>query len=129
VSVLGLTSSRAGQPTLDNALISRLAQRPAPIALSVATGTAATANVGTLDAALVQITGALISDTATVAPDFKVVASDNSGNLNIILDGNINFNRSAFRPGRGIIVKGVLVPDGQGGWSLKPRDVSDVLLL
>lgn len=129
VSVLGLTSSRAGQPTLDNALLAKFGQRPAPIALAVGTGTAANANNGLLDAALVQITGALISDTATVAPDFKVVASDGSGTLTIILDGNINFNRTAFRPGRALNVKGVLVPDGLGGWSLKPRDGGDVLLL
>jgi hypothetical protein len=129
VSVLGLTSSRAGQPTLDNALISRFSQGPSPIALPVGTGTAASANNGLLDAALVQITGALISDTSTVAPDFRVVASDGSGTLTILLDGSINFNRTAFRPGRSLIVRGVLVPDGQGGWSLKPREVSDVLLL
>jgi hypothetical protein len=129
VSVLGLTSSRAGQPTLDNALISKFGQRPAPTPLDVGTGTAATANNGALDAALVRVTGALISDTTTVAPDFRVVANDGSGTLNIILDANISFNRAAFRPGRSMIVKGVLVPDGQGGWSLKPREVSDVLLL
>jgi hypothetical protein len=129
VSVLGLTRSRAGQPTLENALLSRFGQGPAPIALPVGTGTAASANNGLLDAALVQITGALISDTATVAPDFRVVASDATGTLNILLDGSINFNRTAFRPGRSMIVRGVLVPDGQGGWSLKPRELSDVLLL
>jgi hypothetical protein len=129
VSALGLTSSRAGQPTLDNALISKFGQRPPPTPLDISTGTAATANIGALDAALVRITGALISDTATVAPDFRVVASDGTGTLNIILDANISFIRSAFRPGRSMIVKGVLVPDGQGGWSLKPRDLSDVLLL
>jgi hypothetical protein len=129
VSALGLTSSRAGQPTLDNALISKFGQRPPPTPLDISTGTAATANIGALDAALVRITGALISDTATVAPDFRVVANDGTGTLNIILDANISFIRSAFRPGRSIIVKGVLVPDGQGGWSLKPRELSDVLLL
>lgn len=125
VSVLGVASSRAGQPTIDLAVISRFGQRPAPIPLPLSTGTAATASGGTLDAGLVIITGALISDTATVAPDFRVVGSDGSGPITVILDGNINFNRVNFRPGRTMNVRGVLVPDGTGSWVLKPRDVGD----
>ncbi len=126
VSVLGFTSSRAGQPTLDNAVVAKFGARPQPIALPVATITAATANNGVLDAGLVLVTGAIISDTSTVAPDFRVVASDGSGNLTIILDGNISFARANFRPGRSMNVRGVLVPDGAGAWRLKPREVSDV---
>jgi hypothetical protein len=126
VSVLGLTSTRSGQPTLDNAIISRFGARPAPIPLPVATITAVTANNGVLDAGLVLITGALISDTSTVAPDFRVVASDGTGDLTIILDGNIPFARANFRPGRSMNIRGVLVPDGAGSWQLKPRDTGDV---
>jgi hypothetical protein len=126
VSVLGLTSTRAGQPTLDNAIISRFGARPAPIPLPVATITAATASNGLLDAGFVLITGAIISDTSTIAPDFRVVVSDGSGNLTIILDGNIPFARGNFRPGRSMNVRGVLVPDGLGSWQLKPRDTGDV---
>lgn len=125
ISVLGVSSSRAGQPTLDNAVVSRFGQRPAPIPLPVSTATAANASGGTLDAGLVVITGAIISDTATVAPDFKVVGTDGSGPVTVILDGNINFNRANFRPGRTMNVRGVLVPDGLGGWVLKPRDTGD----
>jgi hypothetical protein len=94
----------------------------------VSTATAATANAGLLDAGLVQITGAIVSDTATVAPDFRITASDGSGSLTIILDGNLTFFRGNFRVGRSINVKGVLVPDGSGSWTLKPRDPSDVNL-
>jgi len=126
VSVLGLTSTRAGQPTLDNAIISRFGARPAPIPLPVATITAATASNGVLDAGFVLVTGAIISDTSTIAPDFRVVASDGSGDLTIILDGNIPFSRANFRPGRSMNVRGVLVPDGAGAWRLKPRDTGDV---
>jgi hypothetical protein len=128
VSVLGVTSSRAGQPTLDLSVISRFGARPAPIPLPLATGTAATGSSGTLDAALVQITGALISDTLTVAPDFKVTVSDGTGSLDMILDGNLPFPRSAFRPGRTLNARGVLVPNGVGGWVFKPRDLGDVVL-
>ena len=127
VSVLGVTSARAGQPTLDNAIIARFAQRPAPPPLPISTSTAATASGGVLDAAFVLITGATISDSGTVAPDFQVTASDGSGNLRILLDANLPFARSQFRPLRSINVRGVLVPDGAGAWMLKPRDVSDVV--
>jgi hypothetical protein len=128
VSVLGVTASRAGQPTLDNANISRFATRPEPIALPVSTGTAATASNGALDAALVLLTGATISDTATIAPDFRVRVSDGTGTLQVLLDGNIPFPRSAFCPTRSMQARGVLVPDGVGGWMFKPRALGDVVL-
>lgn len=128
VSVLGFTSSRAGQPTLDEARISRFNTRPPPIALPVSSGTAATASNGSLDAALVRITGAIISDTITVAPDFQVTVSDGTGTLRVILDANISFPRTAFAPGRSMNAQGVLVPDGVGGWVFKPRALGDVTL-
>ena len=128
VSVLGVTSSRAGQPTLDNATISRFDTRPAPIPLPVSTGTAATASNGVLDAALVRLTSAIISDTATVSPDFRVTISDGTGSLRMILDANIPFPRAAFAPGRSMQAVGVLVPDGIGGWVIKPRGLGDIVL-
>jgi hypothetical protein len=128
VSVLGFTSTRAGQPTLDQAAIARFATRPPPIPLPVGTGIAATAQNGALDAALVQITGAIISDTLTVAPDFRVRVSDGTGTLDVILDGNLNFPRTLFAPGRSMNARGVLVPNGVGGWSFKPRELGDVTL-
>jgi hypothetical protein len=127
VSVLGVTSSRAGQSTLDNAIIARFNQRPPPPPLPISSATAATASGGVLDAGFVLITGAIISDSGTVAPDFRVTASDGSGDLRILLDANLPFARSQFRPLRSMNVRGVLVPDGAGAWMLKPRDVSDVV--
>jgi hypothetical protein len=128
VSVLGLTWSRAGQPTLDLASVSRFGTRPPPIPLPVATGNASSAANGTLDAALVQITGAIISDTVTVAPDFTVTVSDGTGSLEMLLDGNIPFPRTQFRPGRSLNARGVLVPNGVGGWVFKPRELGDITL-
>jgi len=128
VSVLGLTSTRAGQVVLDQAVLSRFGTRPPPIPNPTTTGIAATASNGTLDAALVQITGATITDTATAVPDFQVTITDGSGSLVVLLDGNLNFVRTAFRPTRTMDVRGVLVPNGVGGWSLKPRDPADVVL-
>jgi len=128
VSVLGHTSSRAGQPTLDNAGIARFGTRPPPIPLAVSTAVAASASGGLLDAALVQITGGIISDTATIAPDFRITVSDGSGPLQIIIDGNLPIPRSIFTPGFSMIVRGVLVPTGFGGWTLKPRSGSDIVI-
>jgi hypothetical protein len=129
VSVIGITSTRAGQPTLDNANISRLPlSQPQPVPLPVSTGTAATAANGGLDAALVRLTGAVISDTATISPDFRVTVSDGTGSLRMILDANIPFPRAAFAPGRSMQAVGVLVPDGIGGWAIKPRSLGDVVI-
>jgi hypothetical protein len=126
VSALGTSSMRAGQPTLDLALISRFGSRPPPIPFAVTTMAASTASGGTLDAALVQVIGALVSDSITVAPDFQVTASDGTGPIVIILDANQPFARNQFRPGRSLNVTGVLVPNGAGAWILKPRATSDV---
>jgi hypothetical protein len=128
VSVLGVTSTRLGQPVLDQAVLTRFATRPPPIPIQVSTGVAATANTGVYDAQLVQITSAAITDTATAAPDFRVTVTDGSGALVIVLDGNINFVRSIFQPGRTVNGRGVLVPDGAGGWAFKPREPQDIVV-
>jgi hypothetical protein len=44
----------------------------------------------------------------------------------VILDGSGNYPRPVFVPGRSMIVRGVLVPDGTGKWQLKPRSPADV---
>lgn len=128
VSVIGVVSTRDGQPTLDQAVLTRFATRPPPVPVQVSTGTAATASTGALDANLVQITGAVITDTATIAPDFRVTLSDGTGSLVLLLDGNLNFVRSNFRPGRSVNSRGVLVPSGSGAWVLKPRDINDTVV-
>ena len=125
VTVLGTVSSRAGQPTIDQAIITFLGARPAPVPVSLATAVAATAAGGILDAGLVQITNAIITDTATVAPDYHVVGSDGSGPITVVMDPLGGFNRAAFVPGKVMSVRGVLVPDGTGQWRLKPRNPGD----
>lgn len=129
VSVIGVTSIRAGQPTLDNANISRLPlAQPQPVPLPVSTGNASTASGGVLDAALIRITDAEISEAVSVAPDFRVTVSDGTGSVRMLLDANIPFNRAQFVVGRTLQAVGVLVPDGVGGWMVKPRQVADVFV-
>lgn len=128
VAVLGVTASRAGQPILDQAIISKFGARPAPNPLIIATNIAATASNGSLDAALVQVVGATISDTATVTPDYKVTVSDGTGSLAILLDVSQPHVRSNYRPGRQVNAVGVLTPDGNGGWLLRPRGTFDIVV-
>lgn len=129
VVVRGIIGQANGQPILTSGRIIRVATRPAPIPTSITSGVAATAQNGALDAAFINLTSVTISDTSTVAPDFRVVASDGSGAITIMLDANINFNRTAFRPDRVMNIRGVLVPSGEGGWILKPRVTGDVTFL
>lgn len=129
VVVRGVMGQENGQPVMTSGQLRRVATRPAPVPKSVTSGEAATAQNGQLDAAFVNLTSVIISDTATVAPDFRVVASDGSGAITILLDSNISFVRTNFRPDRTMNIRGVLVPDGQGSWILKPRVVGDVTFL
>ena len=128
VSVLGVTSSRMGQPTLDRAIVSRFGGRPAPLPAIVSTAIAASADAGKLDAGLVQVISAEIIDTVTVMPDLHVTVDDGTGQLVVVLDANIQFPRNAFIPTRRMTVRGVLVPANGGTWTLKPRDLGDVTL-
>lgn len=127
VAALGTVRVRDGQPVLDDVrLVTFFRGAAPPVPLPLGTATAASADGGRLDAAFVLITGAAIADTATVAPDFRVNVSDGTGQLEVLLDGNIAFNRAAFNPGRTVNARGVLVPAGQGRWRLKPRSTADV---
>jgi hypothetical protein len=125
VVVVGTVSTRAGQPTLDLAVITRIGFRLPPLPLLVSTAEAANATGGSLDAALVQISDAVIGETAPEGLDFRVVGDDGSGPVTVVLDAIGGFNRNAFVPGKVMSVRGVLVPDGTGKWRLKPRNPGD----
>lgn len=129
VTVLGTVSSRGGQPTLDQAIISFFGPRTAPVPLSVTSAVAASAQGGTLDAGLVSVAVMVISESGPLGDDYRLVASDGSGALTIILDANIPINAQSVPVGRSITVRGILVPDGTGKWQLKPRSGGDVTLL
>ncbi len=128
VTVLGTVSSRDGQPTLDQAVVTVFATRPAPVPLPVTSLVASSAQGGALDASLVLVSNLVISESGAQAPDYRVVASDGSGPLTILFDGTIPITPTAFPVGRTISVRGVLVPDGTGKWQLKPRNGNDVTL-
>lgn len=128
VRLRGTVASRDGQPVLDmNRQVPQvlaIAEAPAPD--SVGTAEAATALSGVLDAGIVRIGSARVIDTATVGGDFVVTADDGSGELDILLDGDIAFNPGPYLvPGVDVSVSGILVSTG-GAWSLKPRSDADI---
>lgn len=129
VVVRGVIGSANGQPILTSARLLQVATRPPPVPKPVSSGAAATAQNGTLDADLVQLTGVVIGDTVTIAPHFHVTASDGSGAVTILLDAILDVQHASFIPGRPMNVRGVLVPDGQGSWWLKPRSSGDIVFL
>lgn len=131
VSVLGTVGVDNGQPVLVDGLFGTLSEGPAPVPVAVSVAEVATAKGGTLDAALVRVTGAKISDTMTTLPDYLVRIADagNAATLaDVVIDSLIPVPSGLFRPGFTIGATGVLVPRGNGSWVLKPRGGGDVTL-
>ncbi len=127
VIVLGTSAISAGQPILRNGLVGTVTERLAPIPLPISLADAITARSGTLDAALVEIPIATITDTATITPDYRVRIAIGPDTLTVILDQLLTIQRSNFIPGRFLNARGVLVPNGDGTWFLKPRPANGEL--
>lgn len=126
--LLGRRSSRAGQPVLDDVTVFFLGVGLVPPAPDVATAEAADARGGALDAALVRIASAAISDTATTARgDVHLTVDDGSGPLVVVLDADAGLATAGFEPGVVIEAIGVLVPTGAGDFRMKPRFNSDLV--
>lgn len=132
VLVVGTSGSDHGQPVILSGLFTSLGAQPAPIATPTTVVEAHNARNGALDAALVQITLARITDTLTTGPDFLLRIAD-PADLNVttdvVVDSLLGIPRSVWRPGLGITVRGVLVPKGDGTWILKPRGGPDITLV
>jgi len=128
VRVRGRSATSVGQPVLDDVTIFRLVQQTAFVTpVEVSSAAAATAQGGSLDAALVRIRDAVILDTVSVDGNLRVTANDGSGPVVVFLREFINFNRAQIVPGQTLFQQatGLLVPepDGSGGtrWRLTPR--------
>ena len=133
VRMTGVTALRDGQRVLNNVTVVQLAGGVAPTPSGATTGVASTASGGFLDAALVSVTSATISDTATSAAGFELTVSDGTGNLTVLLDQAISFGAALVMqlvPGANVDVDGVLVPDPLmlGRWVLKPRGDGDIVV-
>ena len=126
VRLRGRRAARDGQPVLEDVTAFLLALRQEPPPTGVTTAIARTADGGRLDAALVAIANATITDTATVAGDFRLTVTDGSGSLEVLLDDDAGFTLMPYRPTVVIDATGLLVPVGPGIWRLKPRGGADV---
>lgn len=135
--LLGRTGTDNGQPVLSSVtpfVLQRGLALPPPV--DATTGSAATADGGALDAALVRIRLAEISDTST-APngDFHFWANDGSDSLEVVFKWFRGISSAAIRPDTVVRINratGLLTPydDGTGTvrWRLLPRSGSEVVL-
>jgi len=130
VRAFGTRASRDGQPTLNQVTVFTLAfDADTPIE-TITTGTAATADGGRLDAALVRLLNARVQDTATVQGNRSLTVNDATGALEVRLDSIAGFRAPALAGdtvGARLDVVGLLVPVGAANWRVKPRSPSDVV--
>jgi uncharacterized repeat protein (TIGR01451 family) len=135
--MLGRTGIDNGQPVLTSVtpyVLQRGLALPPPV--ETTTGAAATANSGVLDAALVRIRAAEISDTST-APngDFHFWADDGTDSVEVVFKWFRGISTMGIRPDTVVQITqatGLLTPydDGTGDvrWRLLPRATSEIVL-
>lgn len=132
VRLRGRIAERDGQRVLDDVNVFVVGAAFIPTAPVLGTASAATANTGVLDAALVRVLDAAIVDTATVGGSLRVRVNDGSGVLTMLLDRSADptfrppFAAGAWDAGRRFDIVGVLVPSGAGTWALRPRSGFDL---
>jgi uncharacterized repeat protein (TIGR01451 family) len=134
VRLLGTTAFDNGQPTLD--AVNPIVLVPAaavPVAVDVTPGVAETAGNGVLDAALVRIRNAEITDTSTIGGDFHFWAHAGGDSVEVVFREFLAISPSpAIRPDtvvRILSARGVLSPVVDVGglrWRLLPRAAGDV---
>lgn len=132
VRLRGRVALRNGERVIDDVTVYVVGATFIPTVPNVGTLTASTADAGVLDAALVQVFDAAITDSATVLGSLQLTVDDGSGPLVVLLDRVAD---AAFRPpfapgvfdvGERFDLVGVLVPTGAGSWILRPRSALDL---
>jgi hypothetical protein len=124
VIVVGTVGRAGGQPVLTGGRVLTVGTTPVPAPIPVTAAELPGARNGELDAALVVLDSVAIADTATV-PGFYVMRVEVGGDTATIrADSLLLVPKAFFVPGRGLRVRGVLVPDGNGTWYLRPRPVN-----
>ncbi|MEO8479482.1 MAG: hypothetical protein ABI542_07590 [Gemmatimonadota bacterium] len=124
VIVFGTTARVAGQPVLANGKILTLGERPVPPVVAVTVAEARTARGGELDATVVSIDSAVIADTTREGNVFVAHMARETETALVRIDSVLQVPTQAFRPGRSLRLRGVLVPVGDGTWYLRPRPVA-----
>ena len=131
VRFLGSVRQRAGEPVLDQveAFFVQVATTPPPE--NVTTAMADAADGGRLDAALVRVVSAVVTDTATIQGGFLVTVNDGSGQLDVDIRATtliVIDSTSGIVPSATGDFTGVLVPTGTGRWTLRPRSDADIVI-
>ncbi len=134
VRFLGRTVSREGQPMLDGVTpIILVPQARVTQPQDVSTATAASADAGQLDAALVRLRNAEIRDTVTSGGDFFFTADDGSGPVRVVVRsflgrGTSDLGSDTLRVEQAV---GMLSPhdDGSGTttWRLLVRSAGELV--
>jgi uncharacterized repeat protein (TIGR01451 family) len=136
VRLLGRTRLDNGQPVLDSVTPRILVpQAQIPVPVEVTPGLARTAGGGALDAALVRIRNAEITDTSTMGGSFHFWAYVGADSVEVVLRHFLGIPTTGIRPDTVVRISqaaGLLSPR-QGGsgsvrWRLLPRDASDIVL-
>jgi hypothetical protein len=131
VLVLGTTGQDAGQGVLRDGLFLTYGPGLAPLPQVVTVADALDARGGALDAVLVQLSNVVIRDTVASGPDFIVKVADPATpgvTVNVLLDQLLGAPHGVFALGRTGTFRGVLVPQGDGTWVVKPRNALDIIL-
>ncbi len=131
VLVLGTTGQQSGQAVLRDGLFLTYGVGLAPLPRIVTVAEALNAKEGALDATLVQLSNVVIRDTVAASPDFIVKVADPATpgvTVNVLVDQLLGAPRTLFPPGRTGTFRGVLVPQGDGTWVVKPRGPLDIIL-
>ena len=137
VRLLGRVVSDNGRPALDEVTPSVLI--PAAVLVlpeDVSTAQAYDADGARLDAALVRIRNAEMTDTSTnVDGHFRFWADDGSDSVEVVIRDFLALNTAAFRPDTVIRISrltGLLSPYDPGGgpvqWRILPRGGGDIVL-
>jgi len=127
IRILGRVSILNGQPALIDATATRLDASDPPAPATTSTATAARADGGRLDAALVRIAGAtILGATTTPTGDLALTADDGSGALDLLVERKTGINTAPLEPGALLDATGLLVATPSGRWALKPRTNQDL---
>jgi hypothetical protein len=128
VVVVGRVGELLGRRAIVDATVtSLLALQPAQAA-TVTAAVAASANNGSADGALVRVAGVRVDSVDPIGEGGRrVLVSDASGSLNIVIDPLVAIS-AEITPGGHLNVTGILVPgDGDASfWTLRPRGNQDV---
>ena len=127
VEVTGFIAAEAGQPVLREAIaeVMAIGNSPAPEAATLAA--AANAGSGRLDAALVRLPSAEVTDTITLGRDYGLALTAGSDTIRVVLDADAGFAPGQYEMGARLEITGVLIPNATGRqWIIKPRSRNDV---